>query len=110
VEIPDRERVDVVPAGAEDRADRIFAGGESVGDVVGGVEDAAVVVRERGFEDAVADFPAVEVEVVVAETGHVSAGALRFGFEVEGLAEHRGGGSGGCVGRNPLCVPVGGLE
>ena len=86
MEIPDGLGVAVEPAVAENDADCVGAALELVGDVVGDVERATVVAGVAGVKDVVADFPAVEVKLVVTKPADLGAGLLDIAVELEGTA------------------------
>src|SRR5438093_1292968 len=96
----------VVPAVAEDNADRVFAAAKSIGNVVGHVEVALVVAGVGGVEQVAADLPAIEIEFVVTETADVGTRLLDRSVEREGAAEERSGIGVGVSGAgDPLLAP-----
>ncbi len=103
-----------VPAVAEQRADRILALAEKLGDVVDLVADASAVVGPAGRELLIADPAAVDPALVEAQRGHVEARPRDRAGDLEGAPQrgdrrraHRRTPERRC---DPPRRPVGGLE
>jgi len=67
-----------IPALAEHNTDGVFALPEKAGYIVGRIENSFLVVGPARVKHMIADAPAVEVELVVAQTSDISPGAARL--------------------------------
>ena len=86
--VPPREEA-AVPAVAEQRADRVVAGAQLRGHVVGLVLEALAVARPARREELVAHAAAVDLELVQAVARHVRPGRADLAAQRERPAQHR---------------------
>ena len=109
VEIPDGLGVTIEPAVPKNHADGVRAALELIGDVVRHVERTPVVARVAWVQEVVADFCAVQLQLVIAKAADVGARLLGLAVQLERPAQQRGGMGVGVRGPgDPPGLPVGG--
>jgi len=88
-----------IPALAEHHANGVFALPEKAGYVVSRIENSFLVVSPARIKHMIAGSAAIEVELIVAQTGDISSGTARLFRQSEFVAKET-------IASNPLSLPV----